>query len=92
MVWYDTFDEVCRLMQINEFKGASAGYSRLVDNRIFESSKEDNCIISASYPQFQPTASENLNDSLNKYIYEDTVLENILSLAINNHFAIFQKH
>jgi len=77
MDWYATFDEVSRLLQINEFKGASAGYSRLIDNRIFESSKQDNFIISACYPQFQPAVSESLNDSLNKYIYEDTVLENI---------------
>jgi hypothetical protein len=75
--WYETFNEVIRLLQINEFKGASAGYSRLIDKRIFDSSQEDNYIISASYPEFQPAASESLDESLNKYIYDDIILENI---------------
>jgi len=59
------------------FKGASAGYSKLVDKRIFESSQENNYIISANYPEFQPAASESLNESLNKYIYDDIIFENI---------------
>jgi len=59
------------------FKGASAGYSKLVDKRIFESSQENNYIILANYPEFQPAASESLNESLNKYIYDDIIFENI---------------
>ncbi|MBN1298581.1 MAG: DUF3298 and DUF4163 domain-containing protein, partial [Actinobacteria bacterium] len=44
------------------------------DNRIFESDEKLGYIISVSYPEFAPAASLNLEDTLNKYIYEDTVL------------------
>ena len=74
MNWYREFDLVLKLLQINEFKGASAGYDRVIDNRIFENDENDTYIINAFYPEFMPAASENLTGTLNKYIYKDTVL------------------
>lgn len=75
--WYDTFNSVLELLQINQYKGASAGYSRLLDKRIFESNRQLNYAIEASYPQFQPANSESLEETLNRYIYEDIIMENI---------------
>jgi hypothetical protein len=73
--WHDIFNEVTRLLQINEFKGASAGYNRLLDNRIFDSDEKTGYIISVSYPEFVSAVSSSLDNTLNKYIYEDTILD-----------------
>ena len=75
--WYKTFDEIMYLLQINEFKGASAGYSRIIDKRYYEASEDDNYIIDISYPQFQSAVAAGLDDSINKIIYKDIILSNM---------------
>ncbi len=72
--WYSAFDSIMYLLQINDFKGASAGYSRLIDERIHEENTEEKYIIDVSYPQFQSAIAGGLNDSIDKIIYEQKVL------------------
>jgi hypothetical protein len=72
--WYETFDDIMYLLQINDFKGASAGYSRLIDERYFEEDLEKNYIIDISYPQFQSVDAGGLDDSINNLIYDEVVL------------------
>jgi hypothetical protein len=72
--WYSAFDSIMYLLQINDFKGASAGYSRLIDKRIYEENTEEKYIIDVSYPQFQSAVAGGLNDSIDKIIYEQKVL------------------
>lgn len=75
--WFDTFDFIMYLLQINEFKGASAGYGRLLDQRFFEESPEEKYIIDVSYPQFQSAAVGGLDESINKIIHKQKVLSTI---------------
>jgi len=75
--WFDAFDSIMYLLQINDFKGASAGYSRLIDKRFFEENLEEKYLIDVSYPQFQSAAAGELNESINKIIYEQKVLSTI---------------
>jgi len=75
--WFDAFDSIMYLLQINDFKGASAGYSRLIDKRFFEENPEEKYLIDVSYPQFQSAAAGGLDDSINKIIYEEKVLSTI---------------
>jgi hypothetical protein len=72
--WYSAFDSIMYLLQINDFKGASAGYSRLIDERIYEENAEEIYIIDVSYPQFQSAVAGGLNESINKIIYKQKVL------------------
>jgi len=72
--WFDAFDSIRYLLQINDFKGASAGYSRLIDKRVYEENIEEKYIIDVSYPQFQSAVAGGLNDSIDKIIYEQKVL------------------
>ncbi len=72
--WYDTFEDIMYLLQINDFKGATGGYSRLIDRRFFEESTDKNYLISVSYPQFQSAVAGGLDESINKIIYEQKVL------------------
>jgi hypothetical protein len=72
--WYSAFDSIMYLLQINDFKGASAGYSRLIDKRIYEENPEEIYIIDVSYPQFQSAVAGGLNESINKIIFEQKVL------------------
>jgi hypothetical protein len=75
--WYRAFDPIMYLLQINDFKGASGGYSRLIDKRIYEENTEEKYIIDVSYPQFQSAVAGGLNESINKIIYEQKVLSTI---------------
>jgi len=72
--WYETFDSIMYLLQINEFKGASAGYSKLIDKRIFEENMEENYIIDISYPEFQSAVAGEGDESINTIVYEDEIL------------------
>ena len=72
--WFDAFDSIMYLLQINDFKGASAGYSRLIDKRFFEENIEEKYLIDVSYPQFQSATAGGLDESINKIIYEQKVL------------------
>jgi hypothetical protein len=72
--WYSVFDSIMYLLQINDFKGASGGYSRLIDKRVYEENPEEIYIIDVSYPQFQSAVAGGLNESINKIIYEQKVL------------------
>lgn len=72
--WFDAFDSIMYLLQINDFKGASAGYSRLIDKRFFEENLEKKYLIDVSYPQFQSATAGGLDESINKIIYEQKVL------------------
>ncbi len=71
--WYGVFDDIMYLLQINDFKGASAGYSRLMDKRYFEEDGEEKYIIDIAYPLFQSAYAGGLDDSINKIIYDDTI-------------------
>jgi len=75
--WFDAFDSIMYLLQINDFKGASAGYSRLIDKRFFEENLEEKYLINVSYPQFQSATAGGLDESINKIIYEQKVLSTI---------------
>ncbi len=75
--WFDAFDSIMYLLQINDFKGASAGYSRLIDKRSFEENPEEKYLIEVSYPQFESAAAGGLNESINKIIYNQKVLSTI---------------
>jgi hypothetical protein len=71
--WYGAFKDIMHLLQINEFKGASAGYSRVDDNRYFEENDEDRYIIDIAYPQFQSAHAGGLDDSINRSIYDELI-------------------
>ncbi len=75
--WYDAFDDIMYLLQINDFKGASAGYSRLIDKRYFEENLEEKYIIDVAYPQFQSAITGGLEESINKIVYDRKVLSTI---------------
>jgi len=75
--WYNTFESITELLQINDFKGASAGYSRIIDKRMYEQDKDLNYIISVAYPELQPAVNGDLNNTLNNFIHNDTVLPTI---------------
>jgi len=75
--WYGAFDDIMYLLQINDFKGASAGYSRLIDKRYFEENSGEKYIIDIAYPQFQSAAAGGLEESINKIIYNRKVLSTI---------------
>jgi len=72
--WFDTFDLIMDTLQINDFKGASAGYSRLMDNRVFEYDPEPKSMISAAYPEFHSAFSGSFDNNINAIIADDTVL------------------
>lgn len=72
--WYNTFNSILEFLQINDFKGASAGYSRLLDKRIYEKNDELSYIISIAYPEFQSAVSSNLSDTINNSILNETVI------------------
>ncbi len=72
--WYEAFDDIMYLLQINDFKGASAGYSRLIDERYFEENGEEKYIIDIAYPRFQSAYVGGLDDSINKTVYDDTIV------------------
>jgi len=72
--WFDASGSIMNLLQVNDFKGASAGYSRLIDKRLFEENIEEKYLIDVSYPQFQSAAAGGLDESINKIIYEQKVL------------------
>jgi hypothetical protein len=72
--WYDAFEDIAYLLQINDFKGATGGYSRLIDKRIFEENTGENYLISVSYPQFQSATAGGLDETINKIIYEQKIL------------------
>jgi len=72
--WYDTFDSVLELLQINYYKGASAGYSRIIDKRIYEKNDELKYTVVISYPEFQSAVSGNLQDTINNYILNESVI------------------
>jgi len=72
--WYDASEDIAYLLQINDFKGATAGYSRLIDNRISEKNTSESYLISASYPQFQSATAGGLDETINKMIYEQKIL------------------
>ena len=74
MEWYETFDDIMYLFQINDLKGTSAGYDRIIDKRYFEENLEENSFIDISYPQFQSAIIGGLDNSINKSIYDETVL------------------
>ena len=71
--WYETFDDIMHLLQINDFKGASAGYSRLIDKRYFEEDEKEKYIIDIAYPQFQSAYAGGMDESINKIIYDGTI-------------------
>ena len=71
--WYETFDDIMYLLQINDFKGASAGYSRLIDKRYFEEDEKDKYIIDIAYPQFQSAHAGGMDESINKIVYDGTI-------------------
>lgn len=72
--WYKVFDDIMYLLQINDFKGASAGYSRLLDERYFEENAQEKYIMDIAYPQFQSAYAGGLDDSINKIVYDDTIV------------------
>lgn len=72
--WYEAFNDIMYLLQINDFKGASAGYSRLIDERYFEENVEEKYIIDIAYPRFQSAYTGGLDDSINKTVYDDTIV------------------
>jgi len=72
--WYDASEDITYLLQINDFKGATAGYSRLIDNRIFEENISESHLIRASYPQFQSATAGGLDETINKMLYEQKIL------------------
>jgi len=72
--WQNAFDDIMYLLQINDFKGASAGYSRVTDNRYFEENEKEKYRIEAAYPQFESAVSGGLDDSINERIYDGTVI------------------
>lgn len=70
--WYTTFDDIMYLLQINEFKGASAGYSRINDSRYYENDK-DRYIIDIAYARFQSAYAGGLDESINSSIYDGLI-------------------
>jgi len=72
--WYDTFDSVLELLQINYYKGASAGYSRIIDKRTYEKNEELKYTAVIAYPEFQSAVSGNLQDTINSYILNESVI------------------
>lgn len=68
--WHSAYEDIMYLLQINEFKGASAGYSRVNDNRYYEGNDEDRYIIDIAYPRFQSAHTGGLDDSINSSIYD----------------------
>ena len=71
--WHSAFEDIMYLLQINEFKGASAGYSRIDDNRYHEDNDEDSYIIDIAYPRFQSAYTGGLDDSINRCIYDELI-------------------
>jgi len=71
--WQGVFDDMMNLLQINDFKGASAGYSRINDQRYFEANPEEKYIIDIAYPGFQSAYTGGLEDSINPAIYDDYI-------------------
>jgi hypothetical protein len=75
--WWNAIDSVKHLLQINDFKGASAGYSRLIDKRYYEENTDEKYVIDVSYPEFESAVSGGLNETINKIIYEDRIQSDI---------------
>jgi hypothetical protein len=71
--WYGVFDDIMYLLQINEFKGASAGYSRIDDSRYHGHNDEDRYIIDIAYPRFQSAYAGGLDDSINSSVYDGLI-------------------
>ncbi|MEA2016739.1 MAG: DUF3298 and DUF4163 domain-containing protein [Actinomycetota bacterium] len=75
--WRDLFEDIMYLLQINDFKGATAGFSRLIYKRILEESTGENYLISASYPQFQSAVAGEMDETINRIIYDQKILSTI---------------
>ncbi len=69
--WYDVFESVKYLLQINYYKGASAGYNRVIDNRDYQKDEEFPYEITIAYPEL--FSSVHGGENLNQYIIEENV-------------------
>ena len=80
MKWHKAFEDIIYLLQINDYKGASAGYSRVTDKRYYEDNMEENYIIDIAYPQFQSAFVGGLDETINILIRDEYIASMIEGL------------